>query len=456
MNMKKMLLSLMTLLAGFTASAQSFEGTWKGSLTVQETVLPLVFEFRYDGAWKGTMQSPQQTSNKFRLSALEVAGDSLALQLENMGIRYSGKLASDRSAIEGRFTQGTVETELTLVRADETAGESALVFRRSQRVIPPYPYDTLDVTFTNPIGHHVLAGTMTRPRQAGRFAAVALISGSGPHDRDGAMMGHQPLKVLADFLTRNNIIVLRYDDRGVGDSEGDFAHATTGDFGQDALAALNFLKQQPKVDPTRVGIVGHSEGGLIATILAGQHASGLHFIASLAGPTIPMDSLLLLQNEAVMAAEGMTLSDADRELIKRNYAIAASDVPAREAFDQILENMKSIQGSQEAEGVGQISTMVTPWFRHFIRIDPGPFIRDIQIPVFAAFGGKDVQVPAEPNKQALEAHLAAEVDNRIAVYPELNHLFQHANSGSVSEYRAIEETMDPALLTDLAAWINAR
>lgn len=454
MSKKHVFIVVSTVLMYCTAAAQSFEGQWKGSLDVQATELPLLFEFRYDGEWKGSMQSPKQAANRFPLSDIQTKGDSLFVGLKNMGIRYAGKISQDRDSIHGIFTQGAMQAPLALTRAKEDSLEST-VAKRTQRVIPPYDYDTLDVTFTSGVDKIVLAGTITRPKTAGKFAAVVLVTGSGPQDRNETIMGHEPFKVLADYLTKNDIIVLRYDDRGIGESKGDFAKATTGDFGQDALAALNFLKQQPKVDPMRVGILGHSEGGLIATILAGQQASGLHFIASLAGPMIPMDSLLLLQNEAVMKVQGLVMSDSDRQMIKRNYELAASDLPAREAFDKILENMKSVSGSQDLEGVDQIGAMVTPWFRHVIRIDPRPFIQKIQIPVYAIFGGKDVQVPAQPNRESLETHLKTKANSRIKIYPEMNHLFQKAESGSVTEYATIEETMNPAVLADLAQWIKS-
>lgn len=454
MSKKHFVIAVSAILMYCTTVGQSFEGNWKGILDVQATELPLLFEFRYAGDWKGSMQSPKQAANRFPLSDIQTEGDSLFVGLKSMGIHYAGKMSQDRKAIHGLFTQGAMQTPLVLTRMDKDSSEST-ASNRTQRVTPPYDYDTLDVTFTSGVDQTVLAGTITRPRHAGRFAAVVLVTGSGPQDRNETIMGHEPFKVLADYLTKNDIIVLRYDDRGIGESKGDFAKATTGDFGQDALAALNFLKQQAKVDPMRVGLLGHSEGGLIATILAGQRASGLHFIASLAGPMIPMDSLLLLQNEAIMNVQGMVMSDSDRQMIKRNYELAASDLSARAAFDKILENMKSVSGSQDLEGADQIGAMVTPWFRHFIRIDPRPFIQKIQIPVYAAFGGKDVQVPAQPNIEALKKHLKMEENNRIKIYPEMNHLFQKAQSGSVAEYAIIEQTMDPEVLADLAQWIKS-
>ena len=448
----KIYLFLIACLCCHISSAQSFLGAWQGELSIGSTRLPLLFEIRYDGQWSGTMQSPKQNPTRFPFSRIEVQGDSLFLAIRKLGISYAGRLSEERTEIDGTFTQGGVQVALQLARSDSAIRAP----RRTQRVLPPYDYDTLDVTFPNTIDGHQLAGTITRPKRAGTFPAVVLVSGSGPHDRNESMMGHEPFKVLADYLTGKDIVVLRYDDRGIGESAGDFAKATTGDFGGDALAALDFLANQPKVDAGRIGVLGHSEGGLIATILAGQQVENLSFIISLAGPTIPMDSLLLLQNEAIMASVGQQMTASDRAMIKRNYQLAASELPAKEAFNKILQNMKDIQGSQDFDGADQIGALVTPWFRHFLRIDPEPFIAQITVPVFAAYGGKDIQVPARPNQEALMRHLRADSRHHIKTYPSLNHLFQHAQTGTVSEYESLEETLSAELMDDLAEWIKFR
>lgn len=452
--MRKYILLLVSICCFSIGFSQSFEGNWKGVLQVSGMDLPLIFEFKYNGSWEGTMQSPKQAPNKFPLSSLRAEGDSIFVELKNMGVKYSGKISSDRHAVDGQFQQGQLKANLQLKKLTVDEADQVARFKRSQRVNPPYSYDTVDVTFENKIDKVSLSGTITKPKTAGKFPAVILVSGSGPQDRNETLMGHEPFKILADYLTKNNIVVLRYDDRGVGKSKGDFSKSTTGDFGKDALAALNFLRKQPQVDPLKVGIIGHSEGGLIATILAGQHASGLNFIVTLAGPTIKMDSLMLLQNEAVLKSQGKSISKEDLAMIKRNYEIMASDMPSDKAFDAIRNNMKSIKGSQNLESANEIASLVTPWFRHFIKIDPIPFIRKIKIPVFAAFGGKDVQVPATPNMQSLKNNLPKNKLDRFTIYPSLNHLFHNANTGAVSEYIEIEETMNLELMKDIAQWIK--
>lgn len=452
--MKSYFLALILLCSCTMGFTQSFEGNWKGDLKVSGMEMPLIFGLKYNGEWEGTMQSPKQSTNKFPLTSVVSEGDSIFLEMKNLGIKYAGKISADRNSIDGKFQQGGLKVDLILNKLTEAQAQKASSMKRSQRVNPPYSYDTVDVNFENTIDKVTLAGTITKPKEAGKYPAVVLVSGSGPQDRNETLMGHEPFKVLADYLTKNNIVVLRYDDRGINKSTGDFSKGTTADFGKDALAAVNFLRKQPQVDPMKVGIIGHSEGGLIATILAGQQASGLNFIVTLAGPMIPMDSLMLLQNEAVMKSQGLSISKEELAMIKKNYEIMGSDLPSAKAFDAIRENMKSVKGSQNLESADQIGALVTPWFRHFIKIDPIPFIKKIRIPMFAAFGGKDVQVPAVQNMESLMKNLPKNKKAESKIYPTFNHLFQHAKTGAVGEYSEIEETVNPEVMRDIVSWIK--
>ena len=417
--------------------------------------MPLILEFRYDGQWEGTLQSPKQSSQKFPLSNVRSTGDSLFFTLPQLGIQFSGQLTSGRSIIEGEFQQGNFTTRLRLNRLDANTDVSAYANKRSQRIIPPYSYDTVDVEFTNKLDQVILAGTLSKPRASGKFPAVILITGSGPQNRNEFIMGHEPFKVIADYFTKNGIVVLRYDDRGVGKSTGSFSKGTTADFGKDALAALNFLQKQEQVDPGKVGILGHSEGGLIGYILAGQRAPSVNFLLSLAGPSIKMDSLIVLQNAAVMKVLGKEMTTKDYSLIRENIAIAKGNLPADLALKAIMKNMESVPNSQNASFADEIGVLITPWYRHFLKIDPQPFINKIEIPVFAAFGGKDIQVPALTNMESLTDHLPANPNHEIKIYPDFNHLFQKAASGSVQEYAEIQESINEQVLKDMVAWIKA-
>lgn len=447
---KKYFLFIFSLSFSLFACGQSFEGSWTGTLVLPTVKLPTVFEFTNDGQWKGTMQSPSQSMAKLPFSAIETDGDSIHVEVRSFGIKYSGKLSSDKQAITGQVQQGSMRAPLDFKKGPWKS------YKRPQAVNPPYSYDTVDVKIPNREDNVVLAGTITRPKSGGKHPGVVLVTGSGPQDRNSTIYGHQSFKLIADYLTKRGIVVLRYDDRGVGQSTGIYTQATTSDFGKDALSALNYLSKQADVDPKKVGVIGHSEGGLIATILAGQRVPSLKFIVDLAGPAIAIDSLLVLQSEAVMKVQGKTMSAQDRALIKKNYEIVKSKLSAEEAFEALMANMRAVPGSQNVQFGDEIGVLVTPWYRHFMKIDPIPFIKKINIPVFAAFGGTDVQVIAAPNMESLTDNLPRNPKSIVKVYPGLNHLFQTSKSGSHLEYGDIEETFSPEVLKDMADWILSR
>ena len=453
--MKKYFLIIAILSSCFSVLAQNFEGIWRGTLNVPGLELPIVFELKLLDQWTGTMQSPKQSTAKIPLSSVRVQEDSVYLEVKSIGLSYHGKLASDKKQINGTIKQGALEAPMRLEISNSADLKNSIGFKRSQQVKTPYSYDTLAVSFRNEIDQIDLAGTITYPRGKDKYPAVVLVSGSGPQDRNESLMGHEPFKILADFLTRNGIAVLRYDDRGVAESKGDFKTATSADFSKDAIAALNYLKTKPFVNPKRIGIIGHSEGGLIAFLLAGQKVPALKFMVSLAGPTIPMDSLLLLQSQAVMKSMGKSMTNTEIAVQRENYRIVMSDLPASQAMDSLMKNMQALPESQNPEFASGIATLLTPWYRYFLKIDPIPQIKKINIPVFAAFGGKDIQVPALANAESLTDNLPKGKLNAIKVYPELNHLFQKAKTGAVVEYSEIEETLNEELLNDIVMWIKS-
>src|SRR5690606_13643423 len=318
---------------------QSCKGSWRGSIEVQGTQLPLVFHLTEDdgGAWQGKLVSPAQSSAHLPLSKVEVFGDSLRLGAASLGLSYTGRRVDD-STINGVFAQGPLRAPLTLRRFVEK------VRLRPQTPEPPYAYDTLDVEFTNSFDGTTLAGTVPTPRGKGRFPAVILVTGSGPQDRDETIEGHRPFKVIADYLTKRGIVVLRYDERGVGQSTGNYTKSTIGDFSKDAIAAIDFLRGQSKVNPKKIGIVGHSEGALIAKLIAGQQSAELNFIALLAGPAIPIDSLMVLQAYEIGRLGGMNERQLQQAKVinRKNFAIVKSELGDEHAYRQLLANMSSI------------------------------------------------------------------------------------------------------------------
>jgi len=445
-------------------------GVWSGSLApIPGIDLPLVFRIVWEeGALRATMDSPDQGAFGLPVAETFLVGDSLLLSLPGIGGRYSGRLSA-LDTIEGQWEQGGQAFPLRLTRQMDGMPSRA----RPQEPVPPFPYEIRDVRFPNEDAGIHLAGTLTLPFGNGPFPAVALITGSGPQDRDETILGHRPFWILADFLTRAGIAVLRYDDRGVGESEGDFAASTSLDFAGDAGAAVAFLKAQPELDAKRVGLVGHSEGGLIAPLVAAARGD-LAFQVLLAGPILPGETILHLQGAAIQAAMGASQSviDGNRALQERLFQIVREEEDPgvrRQRAQTALEEWiaETPQDLRDAMGIppapatrwiqGQVQSIDSPWFRFFLLHDPRPVLLETHIPTLALFGGLDLQVPAEENVAALEALLEPtdRDDITVRIFPRLNHLFQTAQTGTPAEYGQIEETFAPEALEAIATWILA-
>ncbi len=342
---------------------------------------------------------------------------------------------------------------LTPARLDADAIRPA---RRSQTPAAPFPYRSDDIAYTNPRhpGVH-LAGTLTKPKGKGPFPVVLLISGSGPQDRDETVFGHKPFLVLADYLTRRGIAVLRVDDRGVGGSSGATRNDTTEDYATDVEAGVAFLRSQPDIDPQAIGLLGHSEGALIATLVA-QRDPRIACLVFLAGPGVPGRDLIVEQTRAIALASGATQDEAavrarDQRSIL-DAAMSASDPAGVKAA--VLETVE--RRGLPSPQPGALSALTSAWYRFYIAFDPRPALRSIRMPVLALLGSKDVQVTPEQNLSALRAALAGNPGAEVRVLDGLNHGFQTAQGGSPSEYASIEETMSPVALATIGAWISAR
>ncbi|WP_447766469.1 alpha/beta hydrolase family protein [Sphingobacterium faecium] len=454
--MVKNIISLfILLLSTITVFPQNFAGSWKGMLKVGNSNLTFVIHLSEEaGLWKATADSPDQGAFGIPAQA-HINGNGIEVVIHG-GITYIGKIEKE-NIIGGEFQQGAFRSRLDLTKTEDISTASKIKISRSQRIVPPYNYDTVDVNFRNKYDDVLLSGTLTSPKQKGKFAAVVLVTGSGPQDRNETLMGHEPFRILSDFLTKNNIVVLRYDDRGVGLSQGSFINGTIENFSKDAMAAIEFLKNRPNVDPNKIGIIGHSEGGLIAELLAGQKLPSLSFIVSLAGPAIPIDSLMVSQLYRIGKVAGMSdlaLAHA-QEINRKNFEIVKSNKPHKEAMAMILDNMKINPAQLNSASKLELETLLLPSYRYFMRIDPIPFIKKITIPVYAAFGSLDVQVPAEQNLNSLKSNLPTNPKTVLKEYEGLNHLFQKASTGAVSEYEHINETMNNEVLLDLVKWIHA-
>ena len=477
--MRLILLLSLTLFPLGGADAQApdapdrFVGHWAGNLDVPGAGVTLRLRFdvtRTDDGLAATLYSIDQGNAEIAVDSVETDGSQLTMTMPSVGASFEGALSDDGKAIEGTFTQMGAPMPLRLKRVSEEEAEA--VTRRPQDPEEPLPYLAEDVAYPNAHGGHTIAGTFTRPPSEGPFPAVILISGSGPQDRDEALLGHRPFLVLSDHLTRRGIAVLRFDDRGVGKSTGDFAAATSVDFTSDVLAGVAYLRTREDVDPDRIGLAGHSEGGLIAP-MAAVASDDVAYIVLMAGPGVNGERILYAQGERIARAAGMSEARivATRKLQTELFAILkanedpASSAPAMEALVRAhLEKATPEERAQagitdsasfERAVATEVRQVNSPWFRYFLVHEPAEFLERVTVPVLAVGGEKDLQVPSEENLGEIEAALKRGGNTRHEVHmlPDHNHLFQHAETGAPSEYATIDETWSVESMEIIADWI---
>ena len=444
-------LSLVLLFLATTfAHAQSPAGDWLGTLDAGVVKLRLAFHLQVGPqGLTGTMDSLDQNARGIPIQSGSLAGDRVILVL-SMG-RFEGKLNPAADVIEGTWLQGGASLPLTVHRITDV---SALQPRRPQNPTKPYPYREEDVAYENKQANVRLAGTLTVPEGKGPYPAALLITGSGPQDRDESLMGHKPFLVLADYLTRRGIAVLRVDDRGIGKSTGNFAAATTADFATDVQAGVAYLKSRAQIDSKRIGLIGHSEGGVIAPMVA-AHDPSIAFIVLMAGSAVPGDQLIVAQVAAIASANGASDENVATTVAEEQKIlnIVKGEPDPAEAEKRIRAELAG--KVPEGQIAAQIRALLSPWYRYFLSYDPGPALRQVKCPVLAINGGNDLQVPAAQNLPAIRQALAQGGNKNFEVLelPGLNHLFQTSKTGQVSEYGEIEETISPKALSTIADWI---
>jgi uncharacterized protein len=427
-------------------------GTWTGTLEAGSVNLRIVIKITSSASGlSAQLQSPDQSEQWISADSAKRNGNQLTIEFTRLKANYQGTISADGTAISGAFTQLGNPLTLALKRVKD---QSELERKRPQNPVKPYPYHDADVTFPSSAAGVTLAGTLTVPQGKGPFPAVVLISGSGPHDRDEALMEHKPFLVLSDSLTRKGVVVLRYDKRGVGKSTGNYATATTAEFADDAEAALNYLKTRAEADPHHIGLIGHSEGGVIAPIVAARNKN-VSFVVLMAAPGVPGDQILVEQHRLIALTMGAPQEAVDAQVRQEQEFIALVE---HEKDDAAVEKaVRTKMGSEVTEA--QIGTMVkeltSPWFRYFFTYDPATSLRKVQCPVLALNGSLDLQVPPKQNLPAIRKALEEGGNKRIEIdeLPGLNHLFQTAKTGSPTEYVEIEETISPAVLDKIAGWV---
>jgi len=464
-------LILFALIAVLTALAQETDplaGIWQGMVTGKPGTVQVFFtiEKKDAGAYTAKADMPAQNARNIPVTEVRWTQLELFLDMSSFGITYQGRMSGDGSRIDGRFKIGDEDLALVLTRTGVVPEQS-----RPQDPRKPYPYDESEVTFRNPEAGIDLSGTLTIPPGAGPFPAAILISGSGPQDRDSTLAGHKTFLVLADALTRRGIAVLRYDDRGCGKSGGYFHKATTADFAVDARAAWDFLKRQPRIDGKRVGLIGHSEGGMIAPMVAAKTPE-VAFIVMLAGPGISGEKIYLTQQEAMSrsrgAGEGALRKETDLnrrllQVLRKQADLRQAEEEMRRIIADALAGMsdaekKELRASEESliqDIKGNFADYA--WARFILEYDPAVDLRRVRCPILALNGDKDTQVLADLNMGGIERALKEGGNARYEIrrLPGLNHLFQTARTGDPREYGKIGETFSPAALKIIGDWILA-
>jgi fermentation-respiration switch protein FrsA (DUF1100 family) len=461
----------LTLLNPVQASAisnENIEGIWQGTLRFSGIELRIIFTISRspDDTLTATYDVPEQDAMGVPVD--EIALDNNKVRLEIIPIEgvFEGKLSEDGQKIDGNWMQSGMTLPLVLERIHRK-----LEIKRPQEPKEPFSYRIEEVVFKNTDPGITLAGTLTLPSSEGSFPAVLLLSGSGAQDRDETVFGHRPFLVLADYLTRRGIAVLRVDDRGVGGSTGDFDKATALDYTSDALAGVTYLKSREEINHEWIGLIGHSEGGMIASMVA-IRSPDIAFIVLMASP-----GLAIREMEFSEQARNLKAKDATDSLIARNRALQESLFAAieqesdshvvQDEFTSLITEFFNGQSEMEKKVTGlseenlkvhihdQFRRLNSPWFRYYLNYDPGTVLMKMTCPVLAVNGEKDTQVPPGENLEAIKRALKAggNKDFTVKVLPSLNHLFQTAVTGDISEYGKIEETISPSALKIIGDWI---
>lgn len=452
------------------------EEIWTGTLNAIVQKLELRFRITRDPAGLRTvwMDSLSQAAGGFRgdlgIKQGDEGEDVWSFDVPAVRGRFEGSLSDDGQTLEGTWTQSGVSLPLALTRGEDRPRSPPAAKNRPQTPQPPFPYVSEQVTFHNTAADVSLAGTLTFPEGDGPFPAVVLISGSGPQDRDETLFDHKPFAVWADQLTRRGIAVLRYDDRGVGGSSEGSPDATSEDLSLDVEVARDFLSGLPQIDPERIGLVGHSEGAMLATMAAARKP-GVACVVMLAGAGVNGEQVLLSQGRRVLEAEGVNAPEQlQRQRILQEVLMGTVlDAPpgasqetmaseaARRLRDQLPDGLTQDQDLDALAEAG-VARLASPWFRFFLEYDPAEAIRTLECPVLALVGSHDVQVDVATNLPPLREAVAeaGHPDSAVEELPGLNHLFQTATTGAVSEYDTIEETIAPAVLERVGDWLAAQ
>ena len=444
--------------------SQNITGQWSGVLKLPGSQLRIVFNIsKTDSGYASTMDSPDQGAKGIPTTKTDFENGVLKITAEKLKMNFEGNLEND-TIVKGSFVQNGFTFPLNLTRGLVEKH----VLKRPQEPQKPYPYYSEEVRIENKKDSVVLYGTLTMPSKEGLFPAVVLISGSGPQNRDEELMGHKPFLVLSDYLTRNGIAVLRYDDRGTGKSKGIFSKGTSFDFSNDAEAAFNYLLSRKEIIANKIGLMGHSEGGLIAPMIAARN-NNVGFVVMLAGTGLSGDQIMLLQQELIARADGSTEADIQKtkrvnkavfDIVRKNENQTNLNAELSAYLKNELEKdtalSKSIGMSVDDYIKSTLKQIASPWFQYFLKYDPQPVLTQVKCPVLAINGEKDLQVPPKEDLAAIIKALKKGGNKNFLTkeLPGLNHLFQECKTGSPLEYNEIEQTFSPIAMQEVLNWIT--
>jgi pimeloyl-ACP methyl ester carboxylesterase len=453
---------LMSLCIGALGDiTQDIKGSWLGTLALPGGMnlrLALNIESNQDGSLTGILVSIDQGGAKIPVDTIDVHDGAVAITVKAVGGSFQGTISVDGKKMDGQWRQNGNLLPLTFERSDNAM---SIEVKRPQTPKKPYPYKEEQITYTGAKSGIKFAGTLTLPDADHPVPAVLMVTGSGPHDRDETIFGHKPFLVIADYLTRRGIAVLRVDDRGVGGTTGDKATSTTQDFAGDVLAGVEYLKTRSEINRNRIGLIGHSEGGLIAP-LAASRSKDVAFVVMMAGPGVTGEEILYKQGALILKAAGASDSAlaVEREAQHRMFEVLKTEkdpVAAEKKLREIVrsEMESSGQSVTDAAVTAAVKPVLSPWFGFFLTYDPRPTLMKVKVPVLAINGELDLQVPPTQNLPEITKALKASgnKDFTIKELPQLNHLFQTAKTGSLSEYSTIEETISPVALKVMGDWI---
>lgn len=480
--MIKLYFSFFTCLFSCNIFCQTVAGNWEGSLEIQDNEIPIVFHITKDstGKYMATFDSPKQKAFNLACSEVIFKEDSVILMMPLIKGKYAGLLSENKKKLTGTWSQGQASFPLLMKKISDEA--TIKTINRPQTPKPPFPYKSEDIEYDNADKSIHFGATFTVPLpdpnvnyfRAPVYPTVLLITGSGKQDRDENIFDHKSFAIIADYLTRQGIAVLRVDDRDMGKTTGNFNTATSADFAQDVEAGLNYLKSREDVDVDNIGLLGHSEGGMIAPMVASKR-SDIKFIVLLAGPGVKISELMEQQSVDVAAAGGISKKDLEkyrllyRELVNTivyepdtakalSKAIAVFDDWQKDKNVLLVSRTTGVTDEKSKTKFlqGFVKQLSTPWFNYFLKFNPAEYLRQVKCPVLALNGEKDIQVSAKQNLKAIRSILEKSNNKNMSTMeiPGLNHLFQHCKKCTVDEYSELEESFDTGTLTIISNWIK--